>query len=45
MCAKHIYFAEKDMNPGLLSQFQGRALLEENVLCGYEDETIVCTVL
>lgn len=45
MCAKHIYSAEKDMNPGLLSQFQGGALLEENVLCGYEDETIVCIVL
>lgn len=45
MCAKHIYCAEKDMNPGLLSQFQGGALLEENVLCGYEEETIVYIVL
>lgn len=42
MCDKHIYYAEKVTDPDLLSQSQDKALLEENVLCGSEDETIVC---
>lgn len=41
MCVKHIYYAERATDPDSLSHFGGTALLEENVLCGSEDETVV----